>query len=67
MVPLHHRKEIQLSKEQNIALVNLAQQRQGNIKDYLIKESAIAHDRLILCEPEYQTQEDAIAGVEINI
>ncbi len=64
---LDDNKEIQLSKEQNTALVNLAQQRQENIKEYLIKESAIAHDRLILCEPEYQTQEDAIAGVEINI
>ncbi len=64
---LEDNKEIQLSKEQNTALINLAQQRQENIKEYLIKESAIAHDRLILCEPEYQTQEDAIAGVEINI
>ena len=27
------------------ALSNLAQQRQDNVKDYLIKESAIAHDR----------------------
>jgi hypothetical protein len=64
---LDDNKEIQLSKEQNTALVKLAQQRQVNIKEYLIKESAIAHDRLILCEPEYQKQEDAIAGVEINI
>ena len=60
-------KETQLTKEQNTALVQLAQKRQINIKNYLIKESAVTHDRLILCAPEYQTHEDAIAGVEINI
>ena len=60
-------KETRFTKEQNTALVQLAQKRQINIKNYLIKESAVTHDRLILCAPEYQTHEDAIAGVEINI
>jgi len=59
--------EKQLSEAHSSALTQLAQKRQINIKNYLIKESAITHERLILCAPEHQIQEDAIAGVEINI
>jgi hypothetical protein len=58
---------VKITNEQSVALTKLAQQRQINIKNYLIKESAITHDRLILCAPEHQADEDSIAGVEINI
>lgn len=56
-----------LSNEQKSALTDLARQRQINVKNYLIKEAAISHDRLILCAPEHQLNDDAIAGVKINI
>jgi hypothetical protein len=59
--------DIKLAEEQNKKLDELAQQRQVNAKNYLIKESGIGHERLILCAPEHRTEEDAIAGVEINI
>jgi len=41
--------------------------RQINTKDQLIKTENIAHDRLILCEPEPGADKDTIAGVEISI
>lgn len=63
----NNKKEINLSKAQLSALEQLAISRQINAKNYLIKENNIAHDRLILCEPEHKTDQDAIAGVEINI
>ena len=56
-----------LSNEQVTVLDQLAKQRQTNAKNYLVTEDNIAHDRLILCEPEHKTNEDAVAGVEINI
>ena len=59
--------EIKLTDEQQQKLGELAQQRQVNAKNYLIKESGIGHERLILCAPEHRTEEDAVAGVEINI
>jgi hypothetical protein len=58
---------IKLSKDQTIALNKLATDRQIASKDYLIKSAKIAHDRLILCEPEYKADGNAIAGVEVNI
>jgi len=54
-------------QEQREKLSVLAEQRQSAIKDHLIKEKAIEHNRLILCEPEYRDEDDAISGVEINI
>ena len=59
--------EIKLSDEQYNRLDELAHQRQENAKNYLINESGIGHERLILCEPEHRMEEDAVAGVEINI
>ncbi len=56
-----------LTNAQRLALTLLAKERQENVKNYLIKESSITHDRLILCAPEHQTHDEAIAGVEINI
>jgi hypothetical protein len=53
--------------EQREKLSALAEQRQSAIKDYMVNEKAIAHNRLILCEPEYREEDDAISGVEINI
>jgi len=58
---------IKLSAEQSAALAQLARDRQDTTKNYLIEEGKITHDRLIVCEPEHSTDEDAIAGVEINI
>jgi len=59
--------KIILSDEQNSQLETLASQRQVNSKNYLITEHEIQHDRLILCAPEHNTDEESIAGVEINI
>ena len=59
--------EIKLTDEQYNMLEALAQRRQENAKNYLIKESGIGHERLILCAPEHRTDEDAVAGIEINI
>ena len=59
--------KIKLTEAQRKKLEELATQRQENGKSYLIKESGIGHERLILCEPEHRTEEDAIAGIEINI
>ena len=60
-------KTIKLSAAQRDDLHQLATKRQTNIKNYLIKQGDLAHDRLILCEPEHKMDTDAIAGVEINI
>lgn len=62
-----NKEQLTLSDEQVTALNQLATQRQINTKNLLITENNISHDRLILCEPEHKTNEDAIAGVEINI
>jgi hypothetical protein len=56
-----------LSKEQSAALDKLARERQINSKEYLVEQHKIAHDRLILCAPEHQTDGDKISGVEVNI
>jgi len=58
---------IKVSTAQRDALHQLATERQTNIKNYLIKQGGLAHDRLILCEPEHKMDKNAIAGVEINI
>ncbi len=59
--------EIELTTKQMAALTQLAADRQNNTKNYLINNNKIEHNRLILCEPEHKTDEDAIAGVAINI
>ena len=59
--------DITLTAEQLTKLEQLAQERQVNSKNYLINQHGISHDRLILCAPEHRKDEDAIAGVEINI
>lgn len=56
-----------LSEKQATVLSELAHNRQTAVKNYLIKESSVAHDRLILCAPEHKADKDAVAGVEINI
>lgn len=60
-------KKIVLNHEQEARLLQLAQDRQTSIKNYLIEKKGITHDRLILCEPAYDQDEDAVGGVEINI
>ncbi|MBT8134738.1 MAG: DUF748 domain-containing protein [Gammaproteobacteria bacterium] len=59
--------DIKLTTEQSSKLDQLARDRQDNSKNYLIDSHGIAHDRLVVCEPEYRKEADAIAGVEINI
>jgi hypothetical protein len=56
-----------LTNDQKLAVEKLATERQIASKNYLIKKSGITHDRLILCEPEYQIDGEAFSGVEINI
>ena len=58
---------IKPNKMQNEALNKLATARQVNSKNYLIEKAKIAHDRLILCEPDISVEERALSGVEINI
>jgi hypothetical protein len=59
--------DIQLDEQQRAALSLLANSRQDNLKNHLIKEKGVAHERLILCEPAYNDDEEAISGVDINI
>ncbi len=59
--------EIKLTDKQLLQLNQLARNRQVNSKNYLVKQRGIEHDRLILCAPEHKTDDDAIAGVEIEI
>ena len=59
--------DIKLTAEQSSQLDQLAKDRQDKSKNYLIDNHGIAHNRLIVCEPEYRKEEDAITGVEINI
>lgn len=61
-----NKKPVKLSKEQYVTLDNIAVKRQVNTKNYLIKEFGITHDRLILCEPLHDSDND-VAGVEITI
>ena len=56
-----------LSKDQSIALQKLATERQIVSKNYLIDTAKITHDRLILCEPEHQTDLKAFSGVDVII
>ncbi|NOQ89967.1 MAG: DUF748 domain-containing protein, partial [Gammaproteobacteria bacterium] len=60
-------KDTPLTKEQALKLNTLANERQMNSKNYLIKQHSIDHSRLILCEPEYEDDDEGISGVEINI
>ena len=55
------------SAERLQQLKQLAMERQENVKNHLVTQGKIAHNRLILCEPEHSDQADAIAGVEISI
>ncbi len=59
--------EVVLTTGHKEKLKKLATERQVNSKNYLITESKISHDRLILCEPAPSGEADAKAGVEINI
>lgn len=59
--------EIKPTKIQSEALEKLASDRQTNSKNYLINKLNVSHDRLILCAPEHNSQDNALAGVEINI
>lgn len=59
--------EIKLTDEQLLQLNQLARDRQINSKNYLVKQRGIEHDRLILCAPEHKNNDDAIAGVKIEI
>jgi len=56
-----------LSTERMEKLKQLASERQENVKNHLVSVGKIAHDRLILCEPEHSDDADAIGGVEISI
>ena len=56
-----------LSAERREKLKQLAVERQENVKNRLVTQGKIAHNRLILCEPEHSDQADALAGVEISI
>ena len=48
-------------------LKQLGSERQENVKNHLVSVGNIAHNRLILCEPEHSDDADAIGGVEISI
>jgi hypothetical protein len=60
-------KPVALKPEQEAQLLKLANDRQNSTKNYLIDKKGLSHDRLILCEPAYNADKDAIGGVEINI
>ncbi len=48
-------------------LKQLGSERQENVKNHLVTVGKIAHDRLILCEPEHNDDAVSISGVEISI
>ncbi len=55
------------SAERLQKLRQLGSERQENVKNYLVSVGNIAHDRLILCEPEHNDDIESISGVEISI
>jgi hypothetical protein len=55
------------SENQAISLDKLARERQVKVKNYLVNEKGIEHDRLILCAPDFNSDKDAISGVEVTI
>ncbi len=56
-----------LDRQQAGKLLQLANQRAGNIKDYLVKQWSIKAKRLIVCEPQYDATIDKLPRVEISI
>lgn len=56
-----------LTEEQILKLNQLANDRQVNSKNYLVKTHNIDHSRMILCEPEHKDDEESLSGVEVNI
>ena len=55
------------SKERLQKLDQLGNERQQKVKDHLVTNGKIEHNRLILCAPEHNDDTDSIAGVEISI
>lgn len=55
------------SAERLTKLKQLGSERQEKVKNQLVSVGKIAHDRLILCEPEHSDDTESIAGVEISI
>ena len=55
------------SAERLQKLQQLGNERQENVKNHLVSAGKIAHDRLILCEPEHNDDTASISGVEISI
>ena len=55
------------SAERLQKLNQLGNERQENVKNHLVSVGKIAHDRLILCEPEHHDDAVSIGGVEISI
>jgi hypothetical protein len=54
-----------LSKENIASLVQLAESRSSNIKNYLVNDKKIKASRLVECAPEHLSEK--ISGVEISI
>ena len=55
------------SAERLQKLKQLGNERQENVKNHLVSVGKIAHNRLILCEPEHHDDAASISGVEISI
>jgi hypothetical protein len=55
------------SAERLQKLKQLGNERQESVKNHLVTVGKIAHDRLILCEPEHHDDAVTISGVEISI
>ncbi len=55
------------SSERLKRLNQLGSERQENVKNHMVSVGKIAHERLILCEPEHSDDAEAIGGVEISI
>ena len=55
------------SAERLTQLKQLGNTRQEHVKNHLVTVGKIAHDRLILCEPEHSDDAESIGGVEISI
>ena len=55
------------SAERLQKLKQLGNERQENVKNHLVSVGKIAHNRLILCEPEHHDDTVSISGVEISI
>lgn len=56
----------ELNKRQFDQLKTLSEQRQRNLKHYLVETAGIASSRVLFCEPEFDEGEEALPRIELK-